>query len=72
MPISEARKRANIEYNRRQDSITIRPSKEEGARIRDAAKSAGLPVQRYILQAIRCQMERDNMQKNKGNNTLED
>lgn len=72
MPISEARKRANIEYNRRQDSITIRPSKEEGSRIRDAAKSAGLPVQRYILQAIRCQMERDNMPKDEDNNTFED
>ena len=46
---SEAKRRANIAYNRRQDSITIRPSKAEGARIRAAAADAGMSVQAYIL-----------------------
>lgn len=59
MPISEARKKANIEYNRRQDSITIRPTKDEGAKIREAAKVAGLSVQKYILETLRDRMERE-------------
>ena len=59
MPISEARKRANVAYNRRQDNIMIRPSKEHGARIRSAAADAGLPVQRYILNAVDAYMEKE-------------
>nr|DAG44208.1 MAG TPA: NikA, BACTERIAL CONJUGATION, RELAXASE, DNA [Caudoviricetes sp.] len=53
MPCTEARKRANAAYNRRQDNIMIRPSKAEGARIRAAAAAAGLSVQRYILDTLR-------------------
>lgn len=60
MPISEARKRANAAYNRRQDNIMLRPSKEEGARIREAAKAAGLSVQAYMLGLFRTQAEREN------------
>ena len=41
MPTSEAQKRANAAYNRRQDNIMLRPSKEDGARIRKAAADAG-------------------------------
>lgn len=52
MAITEAQKRANIAYNRRQDSITIRPSKERGAQIRAAAAAAGMSVQAYILRAL--------------------
>ena len=59
MPTSEAQKRANIAYNRRQDSITLRPSKEEGAKIRQAAADAGQPLQRYILDAVRARMQQD-------------
>ena len=59
MPLSEARKRANSAYNRRQDNIMIRPSKEEGARIRDAAKAANLSVQAYILGALRDYMQHE-------------
>ena len=55
---TEAKRRANIAYNRRQDSITIRPSKEEGAAIRQAAADAGQPLQRYILEAVREKMEK--------------
>lgn len=50
---SEAKRRANIEYNRRQDNIMIRPSKAEGAVIRSAAAAAGMSVQAFILGALR-------------------
>ncbi len=56
---TEAQKRASTNYNRKQDSITIRPSKEVGKTIRDAAAAAGKPVQTYILQAIQEKMERE-------------
>ena len=59
MPCTEARKRANAAYNRRQDSITIRPSREDGAAIRTAAAAAGQPVQVYIKQACFERMQRD-------------
>ena len=34
MPISDAQKRAAVAYNRRRDSITIRPSKDDGGVVR--------------------------------------
>lgn len=52
MPTSEAQKRANAAYNRRQDNIMLRPSKEDGARIRKAAEQAGKSVQRFCLDLI--------------------
>lgn len=52
MATSEAQKRASIEYNRRQDSITIRPSKERGAAIRAAAAQEGHSVQAFILRVL--------------------
>ena len=55
MPCTEAQKRGNAAYNRRQDSITIRPSREDGA----AAAAAGQPVQVYIKQACFERMQRD-------------
>ena len=57
---SEAQRKASIAYNKKQDNIMIRPSKEEGARIREAAKVAGMSVQGYILGLFRAQMEREN------------
>ena len=62
MPTSEAQKRANIAYNRRQDSITLRPTKETGAGIRAAAAAAGQSLQGYILQACAERMARDQAQ----------
>lgn len=50
---TEAQRRASTAYNRRQDNIMIRPSKAEGARIRQAAANAGKSVQAYILEALR-------------------
>ena len=57
---TEAQRRASINYNKRQDNIMIRPSKEEGAKIRQSAANAGQSVQGYILQAIKERMEREN------------
>lgn len=56
---TKAQIRANVAYNRRQDSITIRPSKEDGAEVRAAAVSAGQSLQGYIMQAVRERMERE-------------
>ena len=57
---TEAQRRASINYNKRQDNIMIRPSKDEGAEIRQAAANAGQSVQGYILQAIKERMGREN------------
>ncbi len=51
--------KASVKYNQRQDNIMIRPSKEEGAKIRTAAKHVGQSVQAYVLQAIRERMQRE-------------
>ena len=56
---TEAQKRASTNYNRKQDNIMIRPTKEEGAEIRAAAASAAQSVQAYVLQAVRERMERE-------------
>lgn len=56
MATSEARIRANVKYNKSRDNIMIRPSKETGAQIRQAAADAGQSVQQYILQAVNDRM----------------
>ena len=38
---TEAQKRASTNYNRKQDNIMVRPTKEEGAAIRAAAAWSG-------------------------------
>ena len=60
MATSEARIRANVKYNKSRDNIMIRPSKDIGQQIRQAAADAGQSVQQYILQAVN-----DRMQKGK-------
>ena len=52
MASSSAKTRANVKYNRSRDNIMIRPTKEDGASIRKAAKDAGLSVQRFILTLV--------------------
>ena len=59
MPCTEAQKRGNAAYNRRQDSITIRTSKQDGTAIRASAAAAGQPVHVYIKQACFERMQRD-------------
>ena len=50
---SSAHIQANIKYNRSRDNIMLRPTKEEGAEIRQAAAAAGKSVQAYILDVLR-------------------
>lgn len=59
MPCTEAQKRGNAAYNRRQDNIMIRPSKDKGGAIRTAAAAAGQSVQAYVIQACFERMQRD-------------
>ena len=59
MATSEARIRANVKYNKSRDNIMVRPSKETGQQIRQAAADAGQSVQQYILQAVSDRMEKD-------------
>ena len=56
---SEAQIRASTAYNRRHDSITIRPDKDIGAQIRQAANQAGQSIQVYILQAVHERIQRE-------------
>lgn len=53
---TEAEKRAVLNYQRKRDNIMIRPDKEEGQQIRQAAAAAGQSVQQYILDAVRMRM----------------
>lgn len=52
MAVSDAHKRASVKYNASKDNIMLRPSKEDGARIRKAAADAGKSVQRYCLDIL--------------------
>ena len=56
---TEAKRRANAAYQRRQDNIMIRPSKAEGALIRAAAAAHGQSVQGYILDTLRARLQAD-------------
>ena len=56
---TEAKRRANAAYQRRQDNIMIRPSKAEGALIRAAAAARGQSVQGYILETLRARLQAD-------------
>lgn len=52
MAVSDAHKRASVKYNASKDNIMLRPSKEDGARIRKAAADAGKSVQRFCLDLV--------------------
>lgn len=60
---TDAQKRASTNYNRRQDNIMVRPSKEEGAIIRAAAAANNQSVQAFILQAVRERIERESVEQ---------
>ena len=51
--VSDSHSSAVIKYNRSRDNIMIRPTKDEGAEIRQAAAAAGKSVQAYILDVLR-------------------
>lgn len=52
MAVSDAHKRASVKYNASKDNIMLRPSKEDGARIRKTAADAGKSVQRFCLDLV--------------------
>lgn len=58
MPVTDAHKRASAKWNASRDNIMIRPDKETGAQIRQAAADAGQSVQQYILQSVADRMEK--------------
>lgn len=62
MAVTAAHARASTKYNASRDNIMIRPDKETGAEIRQAAAAAGQSVQGYILQACAERMQRDTQQ----------
>ena len=48
-----AQNRATIKYNREKvDRIMIKPDKPTGAKIRQAAQAAGVPLQRWIIDKL--------------------
>lgn len=49
---SKAQSEANVRYNRKMDSITIRPNRETGSKIRAAAAERGISVTEFILKSI--------------------
>ena len=68
MAVSEAKRITDARHIAKLDQIKIQPYKEEGQAIRDAAASAGVSVQRYILDAVRERMEREKNQQKTGEN----
>lgn len=60
MAVSDAHKRASAKWNASRDNIMIRPEKEEGQKIRDAAARAGQSVQTFILNAVRREIDDGN------------
>ena len=59
MPVSEKKRKSLDAYNATCDYISIRPKKDKGEQIRQAAKMAGQSLQWYILQACAERMQRD-------------
>lgn len=58
---TEAQIKANVKYNKSRDNIMLRPSKEEGRDIRQAAADAGESLQGYILEAVRQRMAAEDL-----------
>ncbi len=59
MAMSEAKRAADKRHNAKLDQIMIRPYKEKGAAIRQAAKARGMSLQAYILEAVQMRMDRE-------------
>lgn len=68
MAVSESKRITDARHIAKLDQIKIQPYKEEGQLIRDAAASAGVSVQRYILQAVRERMDREKNQQKTAEN----
>lgn len=50
---SAAQTKASVKHNKSKDSITIRPDRETGSKIREAAKERGISVTELILSAVK-------------------
>lgn len=59
MPVSEAKRKGNDKYNSKCDYISLRPLREAGERIRQAATDSGKSLQGYILDAVNRQIATD-------------
>ena len=59
MTLTAAKAATNAKHGAKLDQIMIRPYKEEGQQIREAAQRAGQSTQAYILQAVRERMEKE-------------
>lgn len=57
---TDAQKRAVKKYQEKRDSITIRPTLEDGQRIRAAAQKAGKSTQAFILSCVLAKIDIDN------------
>ena len=68
---TKAQRKAVSAYQKRQDNIMIRPSKDEGARIRQAAADAGMSVQAYILDTLRARIGTGDAETNKQDESCE-
>ena len=68
MSVSEAKRITDARHQAKLDQIMVRPYKWEGQAIRDAAASAGVSVQRYILDAVRDRMDREKNQQKTAEN----
>ena len=56
---TDAEKAAVRKYQQSRDNIMIRPDKDTGAQIRQAAADAGQSVQQYILDAVQRRIDQD-------------
>lgn len=56
---SEAQIRASVKYNKSRDYFGLRPDKETGQKIRDAAAKSGKSIQQYILHAVIERIEKE-------------
>ena len=56
-----SRVKASVKWAKSRDTITLRPSKEEGAEIRAAAEAAGVSLTEYVLDAVRSRIAHENV-----------
>ena len=63
MTLTAAKAATNAKHGAKLDQIMIRPYKEEGRQIREAAQRADQSVNQYVLDAVRARMEREQANK---------
>ena len=58
------RKKTNAEYVKEyqanRDAIMLRPTKEDGALVRSAAKDRGMSVQAFVMETVLRRIEKEN------------